>query len=86
MCELHILKFLKGFGVGNASASATHALLMTVLQDVFGRMTSQSLHHEFNVIVLMMLSATLSHCWSALSRDITISRGEDVSPACGHIE
>ena len=78
------MKFLKGFGVGNASASATHALLMTVLQDVFGRLTSQSLHHEFNVIVL--LNATLSHCWSALSGDITISRGEDVSPACGHIE
>ncbi|CAK5266934.1 unnamed protein product [Mycena citricolor] len=29
-----------GFGVGNASASATHALLLTVLQDFFGRMTT----------------------------------------------
>jgi hypothetical protein len=30
-----------GFGVGNASASATHALLLTVLQDAFSRLTSQ---------------------------------------------
>ena len=29
-----------GFGVGNASASATHALLLTVLQDAFSRLTS----------------------------------------------
>ncbi|EIN09022.1 DUF647-domain-containing protein [Punctularia strigosozonata HHB-11173 SS5] len=31
---------LEGFGVGNASASATHAMLLTVLQDVFGRLTT----------------------------------------------
>ena len=29
-----------GYGVGNASASATDALLLSVLQDIFGRMTS----------------------------------------------
>nr|GAT45158.1 predicted protein [Mycena chlorophos] len=31
---------LEGFGVGNADASATHALLLTVLQDFFGRITT----------------------------------------------
>jgi hypothetical protein len=31
---------LEGFGVGNASASATHALLLTVLQEVFSRLTT----------------------------------------------
>jgi hypothetical protein len=32
-----------GFGVGNASASATHALLLTVLQEILSRLTSQYL-------------------------------------------
>ncbi|KAK7050297.1 vitamin B6 photo-protection and homoeostasis-domain-containing protein [Favolaschia claudopus] len=31
---------LEGFGVGNANASATHALLLTVLQDIFSRITT----------------------------------------------
>ncbi|KAJ6627637.1 vitamin B6 photo-protection and homoeostasis-domain-containing protein [Mycena sp. CBHHK59/15] len=31
---------LEGFGVGNAEASATHALLLTVLQDSFSRVTT----------------------------------------------
>ncbi|KAJ7636731.1 vitamin B6 photo-protection and homoeostasis-domain-containing protein [Roridomyces roridus] len=31
---------LEGFGVGNADASATHALLLTVLQDFFSRVTT----------------------------------------------
>ncbi|KAK7059840.1 vitamin B6 photo-protection and homoeostasis-domain-containing protein [Favolaschia claudopus] len=31
---------LEGFGVGNANASATHALLLTVLQDFFSRITT----------------------------------------------
>ncbi|KAF7292000.1 hypothetical protein MIND_01225700 [Mycena indigotica] len=31
---------LEGFGVGNPDASATHALLLTVLQDFFGRITT----------------------------------------------
>ncbi|KAJ6469339.1 vitamin B6 photo-protection and homoeostasis-domain-containing protein [Mycena sanguinolenta] len=31
---------LEGFGVGNAEASATHALLLTVLQDFFSRITT----------------------------------------------
>ncbi|OBZ77610.1 RUS1 family [Grifola frondosa] len=31
---------LQGHGVGNASASATHAILLTVLQDVFSRLTT----------------------------------------------
>ncbi|KAJ7093455.1 vitamin B6 photo-protection and homoeostasis-domain-containing protein [Mycena belliarum] len=31
---------LEGFGVGNANASATHALLLTVLQDSFSRLTT----------------------------------------------
>jgi hypothetical protein len=31
---------LEGFGVGNAAASATHALLLTVLQEVFSRVTT----------------------------------------------
>ncbi|KAF7325551.1 hypothetical protein MKEN_00404500 [Mycena kentingensis (nom. inval.)] len=31
---------LEGFGVGNADASATNAILLTVLQDIFGRMTT----------------------------------------------
>ncbi|KAJ6599906.1 vitamin B6 photo-protection and homoeostasis-domain-containing protein [Mycena vulgaris] len=31
---------LEGFGVGNADASATHALLLTVLQDFFSRITT----------------------------------------------
>ncbi|KAJ6470200.1 vitamin B6 photo-protection and homoeostasis-domain-containing protein [Mycena vitilis] len=31
---------LEGFGVGNAEASATHALLLTVLQDCFSRLTT----------------------------------------------
>ncbi|GBE89158.1 predicted protein [Sparassis crispa] len=31
---------LEGHGVGNASASATHAIFLTVIQDVFGRLTT----------------------------------------------
>ncbi|KAF7348665.1 hypothetical protein MVEN_01385100 [Mycena venus] len=31
---------LEGFGVGNAEATATHALLLTVLQDFFSRITT----------------------------------------------
>ncbi|KAF9078228.1 vitamin B6 photo-protection and homoeostasis-domain-containing protein [Rhodocollybia butyracea] len=31
---------LEGYGVGDASASATNALLLTVLQDIFGRLTT----------------------------------------------
>ncbi|KAF8886816.1 vitamin B6 photo-protection and homoeostasis-domain-containing protein [Infundibulicybe gibba] len=31
---------LEGFGVGDASATATHAMLLTVLQDVFSRLTT----------------------------------------------
>ncbi|KAF5368217.1 hypothetical protein D9615_010521 [Tricholomella constricta] len=31
---------LEGFGVGDPSATATHALLLTVVQDVFGRLTT----------------------------------------------
>ncbi|KAJ7216726.1 vitamin B6 photo-protection and homoeostasis-domain-containing protein [Mycena haematopus] len=31
---------LEGFGVGNAEASATHAVLLTVLQDFFSRITT----------------------------------------------
>lgn len=31
---------LEGFGVGDPSATATHALLLTVLQDVFSRLTT----------------------------------------------
>ncbi|KAH7925037.1 DUF647-domain-containing protein [Leucogyrophana mollusca] len=38
---------LEGFGVGNASASATQALLLTVLQDVFSRLTTISAAYVF---------------------------------------
>ncbi|KAE9399909.1 DUF647-domain-containing protein [Gymnopus androsaceus JB14] len=31
---------LEGYGVGDASATATNALLLTVLQDIFGRLTT----------------------------------------------
>jgi len=46
-----------GFGVGDASASATHALLLTVLQDVFSRLTSQSaLNLLFTLLILRINS------------------------------
>jgi len=32
---------LLGMGVGNSSATATQAMLLSVLQDVFGRITSE---------------------------------------------
>ncbi|KAF9553925.1 DUF647-domain-containing protein [Agrocybe pediades] len=38
---------LQGFGVGNPNASATKALLLTVLQDVFGRLTTILSAHFF---------------------------------------
>lgn len=42
--NLRILTFgtLTGHGVGNADASATDALLLTILQDIFGRLVSES--------------------------------------------
>lgn len=38
--SMRLIEGYPGFGVGNASASATHALLLTVLQDAFSRLTS----------------------------------------------
>ncbi|ESK87646.1 duf647 domain-containing protein [Moniliophthora roreri MCA 2997] len=38
---------LEGYGVGNASASATNALLLSVLQDIFGRLMTIAAAYHF---------------------------------------
>jgi len=81
----YVTESILGFGVGNASASATHALLLTVLQDAFSRLTSQYVPHRFTsflILYLMMITATFSDRGCILHRNISLPRGKNISFAC----
>lgn len=73
-----------GHGVGKADASATYAIFLTVVQDIFSRLTSQH-----GIPILLRCSDFVrphSNRIGILPWDITLPGSEDVAPRCRHIQ
>ncbi|KAG8216318.1 hypothetical protein J3R82DRAFT_6385 [Butyriboletus roseoflavus] len=65
----------QGVGVGDASASATNALLLTVLKDAISRFTSKaSLAEIFHAQTRGKLKSLVSHSCGVLFRNIALPR------------